>query len=84
MLTNQLNIVLPTKDFTTKKFMWGCVIGIKRYMTTVEDMKGLTYKEHKPGFVIKENSIKHWIDNLTDFPGWELFVPDVYIKKIKK
>ena len=64
--------------------MWGCAIGIKKYMTTIGDMNGLSYKEHKPGFVIKENSIKHWVDNLADFPGWEQFIPDVYIKKIKK
>ncbi len=59
-------------------------MGIKKYMTSEDDANGLKYKEHKPGFVIKENSIKYWVDNLSDFPGWELFVPDVYIKKIRK
>ena len=59
-------------------------MGIKRYMTKEEDMNGLKYKEHKPGFVIKENSIKHWCSHLNEFPGWELYVPDPYIKKIKR
>ena len=63
--------------------MWGCVIGIKKYMTLDAKLNGLTYKEHKPGFVIKENSIKHWCDYLNKFKTWELYVPDPYIKKIK-
>ena len=84
LLTNQLGMHLPTKDFCPKKFMWACVMGIKKYMTKEEDMEGLAYKEHKPGFVIKENSIKHWCGHLDEFPGWELYVPDPYIKKIKK
>ena len=83
MLTNQLGIILPTKDCTTKTFMWGCVIGIKKYMTQDGVLDGLKYKEHKPGFVIKENSIKHWLDYLDKFPTWELYVPVPYIKKIK-
>ena len=63
--------------------MWACLMGIKCYMTTDEEMKGTPYKEHKPGFTIKENSIKYWCDNLACFSGWEKYVPDPYIKKIK-
>ena len=64
LLTNQLGMQLPTKDFTPKKFMWGCVMGIKRFMSKEENMNALIYKEHKPGFVIKENSIKYWCSDL--------------------
>ena len=64
LLSNQLGIVLPNKDFTTKKFMWGCLIGLKKYLTKDGNFNGLAYKEHKPGFTIKENSIKYWCDHL--------------------
>ena len=84
LCTNQLGIILPSKDFCTKKFMWSCLIGLKKYMSKEEDIKALTYKEHKPGFVIKENSLKYWCEYLEEFPSWELYVPDPYIKKIKR
>ena len=84
MLSDQLEIKLPSKDNTTKKFMWGCVMGIKKYMTQDGKFNGLKYEEHKPGFAIKENSIKHWVDHLDKFKSWELYVPDPYIKKIKE
>ena len=84
LLTSQLGVILPHKDFTTKKFMWSCLIGLKKYLTLEEGINGLKYKEHKPGFVIKENSIKYWCEHLNQFPGWELYVPDPYIEKIKK
>ena len=47
-------------------------------------LNGLIYLEHKPGFNIKENTIKYWCDDLKYFKGWELYVPDYYIKKIEK
>ena len=53
-------------------------------MTKNGDLNGNVYQEHKPGFTIKENSIKYWIDSLNLFPGWEKFVPDPYIRKIKR
>ena len=64
--------------------MWAILLGIKRFMTKESDIGGLKYLEHKPGFVIKENSISHWCDYLEHFKKWELFVPDAYIKKIEK
>lgn len=84
MLSTQLDVILPGKDYTTKKFMWGCVLGFKKYMTHTGENGTLVYKEHKPGFVIKENSIKYWVDHLDQFKGWEVYVPSVYIKKIKQ
>ena len=84
LLTNQLGIILPSKDFTTKKFMWSCLIGLKKYMSKEDNINALTFKEHKPGFVIKENSLKYWCEHVQEFPGWELYVPDPYISKIKK
>ena len=53
-------------------------------MTLNGDLNGAKYDEHKPGFTIRENSIKYWINSLHLFPGWEKFVPDPYICKIKK
>ncbi len=53
-------------------------------MTKNGELNGVKYEEHKPGFVIKENSIKYWCDYLDNFPGWERFLPDSYIVKIKK
>ena len=53
-------------------------------MTRNGDLNGNMYDEHKPGFSIKENSIKYWIDSLNLFPGWEKFVPEQYIRKIKR
>ena len=64
--------------------MWQCVIGLKKYMTRNGELNGSVYEEHKPGFVIKENSIKYWCDYLHLFKGWEKYVPDPYIKKIKE
>ena len=43
----------------------------------------LVFKEHKPGFVIKENSVKYWWEHEKEFEGWELYCPDEYINKIK-
>ena len=63
--------------------MWSCFLGIKKHMTKTGEDGSLKYLEHKPGFVIKENSIKHWVDDLKEFKEWELYVPDPYIKKIK-
>ena len=83
-MSNQLGIILPKKDFCTKKFMWAIILGIKRFMTKEEDISGLEFLEHKPGVVIKENSIKYWCDYLDEFEGWEQFIPDAYIKKIEK
>ena len=40
-------------------------------MTRDESLGGLKYQEHKPGFVIKENSIKYWCEHEKEFPGWE-------------
>ena len=53
-------------------------------MARSKDVDGLIYKKHEPGVVIKENSLKYWCDNLNEFKGWELYVPDYYIKKIKE
>ena len=44
MLSDQLGIILPSKDYTTKKFMWGCVMGIKKYMTQDGKINGLNMK----------------------------------------
>ena len=63
--------------------MWSCLIGLKKSMTINGEDGSLKYLEHKPGFVIKENSIKYWCDHLAQFPGWEKYVPDTYIIKIK-
>ena len=52
-------------------------------MTRNGELNGSVYEEHKPGFVIKENSIKYWCDYLHLFKGWEKYVPDPYITKIK-
>ena len=52
-------------------------------MTKDGDIGGLKYLERKPGFLIKENSIKYWVDHLNDFPEWEKYLPDQYIPKIK-
>ena len=84
VLTNQLGMVLPSKDYCTKRFMYGCIVGIKRYMTKQEDLNGLLFKEHKPGFQIKENSIKYWCSYLKHFPNWEHYVPHPYIEKMEK
>ena len=84
LLTNQFKIILPHKDSTTKRFMWNQLMGLKRFLTKDLDCQtGLLYKEHCPGFVIKENGIKYWVDHLDSFKGWELFVPDTYVAKIK-
>ena len=48
------------------------------------ELDGTGYEEHKPGFVIKENSIKYWCSYLDFFVGWEKYLPDTYIPKIKK
>ena len=64
MLSNQLGVILPHKDYTTKKFMWGIVLGYKKNMSLDGENGSLVYKEHKPGFLIKENSIKYWCDHL--------------------
>ena len=40
-------------------------------MTRNGELNGQVYKKHKPGVVIKENSIKYWCGNLQDFVGWE-------------
>lgn len=53
-------------------------------MTRTGGLNGIKYDEHKPGFVIKENSIKYWCSYLDKFPGWERYIPDPYIKKIKE
>ena len=83
LLNNQLEFILPHKDYTPKKFMWSLVMGLKKHMSRNGADNSLRYLEHKPGFTIKENSIKYWCDHLTDFRGWEQYVPDPYIKKIK-
>ena len=46
------------------------------------EVNGLKYLKHEPGFVIKENTIKYWCDYLDRFNGWEKYVPDTYISKI--
>lgn len=59
------------------------VIGLKKFLSNGDNLQGLPYKVHKPGFAIKENSLKYWVGDLHQFIGWELYIPDVYIKKIK-
>ena len=53
-------------------------------MSKEENIRALPFKEHKPGFVIKENSLKYWCEYLEEFPGWEMYVPDPYVEKIQK
>ena len=53
-------------------------------MTKTGELNGIKYQEHKPGFVIKENSIKYWCNYLNYFSEWEKFLPDSYISKINK
>jgi hypothetical protein len=60
------------------------MIGLKKYMTLDGSTNSLKYLKHKPGFKIKENSIKYWVEDEKEFKGWELYVPDKYIAKIKK
>lgn len=52
-------------------------------MTCDGSLNGLKYKRHKPGVRIKENSIRYWCSHLDKFKGWEMYVPDFYIKKIE-
>jgi len=33
-------------------------------MTKTGELNGIKYQEHKPGFVIKENTIKYWCNYL--------------------
>ncbi len=84
ILTNQLEIILPNIEYTTKNFMWSIVVGVKKCLTRSGAFNGLKYLEHNPGCSIKENSIKQWCSHLNEFPGWEHYVPDSYIKMIKK
>ena len=77
-------MILPSTHHTPKKFMWQCVIGLKKYMTRDGSLNGKKYVEHKPGFRIKENSVRYWMDYLHLFPGWERYVPDQYIAKMKE
>ena len=52
-------------------------------MSRKGNLNGLNYLKHKPGVQIRENTIRYWCDNLDDFQGWEMYVPDYYIEKIK-
>lgn len=63
-------MVLPKYDYVTKRFMWGCTMGVKRYMTKSGSLNGLKYLEHKPGLKIKENAIRYWVDYLHEFKDW--------------
>jgi hypothetical protein len=49
--------------------MWGCVLGFKKYMTLDGENGSLVFKEHKPGFVIKENSISFYYKDEGDVSG---------------
>ena len=53
-------------------------------MTKNGELNGKKYVEHKPGFTIKENTARYWCDYLDHFSGWEKYLPDPYIKKIKE
>ena len=53
-------------------------------MTRTGEDGSLKYLEHKPGFLIKENTCRYWCEHEKEFVGWELYVPDVYITKIKE
>ena len=64
--------------------MWGIVLGFKKHMTLTGENNTLIYKKHSPGFNIKENSCKYWVDDLDKFPGWELYVPVPAIKQLKR
>ena len=77
-------MVLPKSDYTTKNFMWSIVVGIKKCLTRGGDFNGLKYLEHNPGCTIKENNIRYWSEHINEFPGWEHYIPDHYIKMIKK
>ena len=50
-------------------------------MTKSGGLNGVKYLEHKPGFSIKENSIRYWCSYLHLFPSWEKYLPDSYIDK---
>ena len=63
-------MVMPKYDYVTYRFMWSCVMGIKKYMSNNSNLKGLAYLRHKPGVRIKENSISNWCDYLDKFKGW--------------
>jgi hypothetical protein len=51
------------------------MIGLKKYMT-IDGSDGIKYLKHKEDFNIKENSIKYWVRDAKEFPGWEQYVPD--------
>lgn len=53
-------------------------------MTIDGSLNSLKYLKHKPGFKIKENSLKYWAGDEKEFKGWELYVPSQYIVKVKK
>lgn len=52
-------------------------------MTRDGSLNGLKYERHKPGVRIKENSIRYWCSHLDKFKGWQMYVPDFYVKKIE-
>ncbi len=58
--------------------------GSKKFMTIDGSNETLKYQKHAPDSTIKENSIKYWISDAKDFKGWELYVPDQYVVKIKE
>ena len=58
------------------------VVMLDRAKEVHDELNGLKYLKHKPGFVIKENTIRYWCDYLDRFKGWERYVPDAYIPRI--
>jgi hypothetical protein len=64
--------------------MWSIVVGVKKCLTKGVEFNGLKWKEHNPGCSIKENSIRYWSEHIDQFSGWEHYVPDHYVKMIKK
>ena len=53
-------------------------------MTLDGSLNSLKFQKHRPGYKIKENSLKFWVEDEKEFEGWELYVPSSYIQKIKK
>jgi len=63
-------MILPKFEYSTKRFLWCCLVGLKKYMTSDGSLNGLKYQKHCPGVRIKENAIRYWCSHLDKFENW--------------
>ena len=79
-----MNYVLPRKDCYPLNFMMAMLSGMKSGLKNISDDNGIQFRQHFESLKLLESRASDWLDYLQVFRNWDKYVPNIYVKRIKR